>query len=362
MKRALFLPLVLVLGCSEASSPEELSTDQKEVFFRAHKLVIGHRGASGYRPEHTLASYKLAITLGADFIEPDLVSTADGILVARHENEIGGTTDVAKHPEFANRSRTKVIDGVSVTGFFTEDFTLAELKTLRARERLPELRPQNAAYDGHFQIPTLQEILDLSRREGLKRGRIVGIYPETKHPSYFRGIGLPLEEPLIRTLHANGYWSPLAPIFIQSFEVGNLKRLRALTSLPLVQLINSAGKPADDPRDYAELITPEGLAEIATYARGIGPAKDLILPRDAQGKLLPPSTLVADAHAKRLLVHPWTFRNENNFLPADFRIGADPAHHGDLIGEIETFFAAGVDGVFSDHPDIAVEAAEAWTQ
>ncbi len=321
-------------------------------------LVIGHRGASGYRPEHTLASYELAIELGADYIEPDLVSTKDHVLVARHENDISGTTDVASHPEFADRKTTKTVDGNAITGWFTEDFTLAELKTLRAKERLPDVRPANTAFDGLYQIPTFQQVIDLAKRHH------VGIYPETKHPTYFRGIGLPLEESLVATLRANGYRGPNAKVFIQSFEVGNLKRLDRMTDVPLVQLIDEVGKPYDfvvsgDPRTYADLIKPAGLAEIAGYADGIGPSKNLIVPRDAQNRLTHPTTLIRDAHKAGLVVHPWTFRRENNFLPEDFRQGnpASPVYlqaTGDFPAELQLFYKLGVDGVFSDNSDVAV--------
>ncbi len=321
-------------------------------------LVVGHRGASGYRPEHTLASYELAIEMGADYIEPDLVSTKDHQLVARHENDITGTTDVASHPEFADRRTTKTIDGNPITGWFTEDFTFAELRTLRAKERLPAIRPANTAFDGLYQIPTLQEVIDLAKRHH------VGIYPETKHPTYFRGIGLPLEEPLVATLRANGYRGTKAKVFIQSFEVGNLKRLNRMTDVPLVQLIDEVGKPYDfvvsgDPRTYADLIKPAGLAEIAGYADGLGPSKNLIVPRDAQNRLRQPTTLVRDAHKAGLVVHPWTFRRENNFLPEDFRQGnpASPVYlqaTGDFPAELRLFYELGVDGLFSDNSDVAV--------
>jgi glycerophosphoryl diester phosphodiesterase len=321
-------------------------------------IVIGHRGASGHRPEHTLAAYDLAIELGADYVEPDLVSTKDHVLVIRHENEISGTTDVADHTEFSGRKTTKTIDGNPITGWFTEDFTLAELRTLRAKERIPDLRPDNTAFDGLYQVPTLQEVIDLAKRAG------VGIYPETKHPTYFDSIGLSLEEPLLATLRANGYRGPKAKVFIQSFEVGNLKELRGRTRLPLVQLLSDVGAPYDlvaagDPRTYADLSTPEGLAEIATYADGIGPSKNQIVPRDSAGNLLEPTSLVADAHRAGLLVHPYTFRNENNFLPADFRQGnpASPVYlraTGDAPAEYRLFFRLGVDGLFSDNPDTAV--------
>ncbi len=318
-------------------------------------IVIAHRGASGLRPEHTLAAYARAIADGADFIEPDLVPTRDGVLVARHENEISGTTDVARHPEFAARRTTKDIDGTAVTGWFTEDFTLAELKRLRARERLPGLRPANTAWDGAFEIPTLAEIIDLARRASAA-GRRVGIYPETKHPSYFRAIGLPLEPPLVRQLTAAGYTGKTGPAIIQSFEVANLKALRTMTDLRLIQLIDD-GHPADDPATtYDAMVAPAGLARIADYADGIGPAKGRIVPRDAAGRSLPPTGLVADAHAAGLLVHAWTFRAENFFLPAELRRGDDPAAHGDALAELMQFHDLGVDGVFADFPALAVAA------
>jgi glycerophosphoryl diester phosphodiesterase len=318
----------------------------------AAPIVIAHRGASADRPEHTLAAYRLAIEQGADFIEPDLVPTRDGELVARHENEIGGTTDVAEHPEFADRRTTKTIDGERVTGWFTEDFTLAELKRLRARERLPQLRPANTAHDGRDTIPTLAEIIALAR----SAGRTVGIYPETKHPSYFRSIGLPLEERLLAVLAAGGYTKRGDPVFIQSFEVGNLRALRARTDLRLIQLVAAAGRPADATADYASMLTPEGLRAIAAYADGIGVEKSLVLPRDAAGRSLPASELVAAAHAAGLKVHAWTFRPENYFLPLELRQGEDPRGRGDAEAELRAAAAAGVDGVFSDSVAEAVRA------
>jgi glycerophosphoryl diester phosphodiesterase len=316
----------------------------------AAPTIIAHRGASGERPEHTLASYALAIEQGADFIEPDLVSTRDHVLVARHENEISGTTDVADHPEFAARRTTKTIDGRSITGWFTEDFTLAELKTLRARERLPKLRPTNTAYDDQFEIPTFAEIIALAQAAP----RRVGLYPETKHPGYFAAIGLPLEPPLLAALTAAGYGKHSDPIFIQSFEAGNLRALRQQTDLPLIQLIESGMSP--DGVSYDVMLTPAGLRAVATYADGIGPNKDRVVPRDAAGKLLPPTTLVADAHAAGLMVHPWTFRSENYFLPADFRSPGGPAAPGNAAAEYRLFYALGVDGVFSDYPAAALAA------
>ncbi|MDQ7903457.1 glycerophosphodiester phosphodiesterase [Phytohabitans sp. ZYX-F-186] len=323
--------------------------------------VIGHRGASGYRPEHTLEAYRLAIAAGADYIEPDLVSTKDGVLVARHENEISGTTDVSTKPEFASRKATKTIDGVAVTGWFTEDFTLAELKTLRAKERLPQVRPTNTAFDGTLEIPTFQEVIDLARAESRRHGRTIGVYPETKHPTYFQGIGLPLEEPLVRILKRNRLTEKKDAVIVQSFETANLRKLDKLIDVKLAQLINSSGKPydfvvANDPRTYADLVKPEGLKWISRYADGVGVEKNLIVPRDATGKLLAPTTLIRDAHRNDLIVHAWTFRAENQFLPADFRIGTDPNARGDIFAEFALFYGLGLDGVFSDHPDTAVAA------
>jgi glycerophosphoryl diester phosphodiesterase len=328
----------------------------------AGPLVIGHRGASGYRPEHTLASYELAARMGADYIEPDLVSTKDGVLVARHEPEISATTDVASHPEFADRRTTKMIDGVSFTGWFTEDFTLAELKTLRAKERIPDVRQRNTIYDGRFEVPTLQEVIDLRRRLSRELGREIGIYPETKHPSYFRSIGLPLEPPLVRTLRRNGLDRKRSKVFVQSFETGNLRALDRQLDVPLVQLFGARGaQPWDfvesgDPRTYADLATPAGLRGIAGYADGVGPSKDYIVPRDASGASLEPTSFVEDAHDAGLVVHPYTFRNENQFLPLELRSSADPNAYGDAIAEYEQFYELGVDGLFSDNPDTAVEA------
>ncbi|WP_225869240.1 MULTISPECIES: glycerophosphodiester phosphodiesterase [unclassified Nocardioides] len=328
-------------------------------------IVIAHRGASGYRPEHTLAAYRLAIRMGADYVEPDLVSTKDGVLVARHENEISGTTDVADHPEFAGRRTTKVIDGTSITGWFTEDFTLAELKTLRAKERLPQVRPDNTRYDGQFEIPTLEEVIALVKRESGRTGRRIGIAPETKHPTYFDSIGLSLEEPLVRTLRRNGLDRANAKVVIQSFETGNLRELATRTDVPLAQLVDGSGAPYDlkaagSTTTYADLVKPAGLADIATYATWVAPAKNLILPRDASGAIGTPSTLVPDAHAAGLKVVTWTMRVENQFLPSNHRIGTDPNAKGDLAGEVAAFLDTGIDAVFSDNPDIAVAARDGW--
>lgn len=325
-------------------------------------ILIAHRGASGYRPEHTLAAYKLAAQMGADYLEPDLVATADGHLVARHENEISATTDIADHPEFADRHATKLIDGVEVTGWFTEDLTLAELRTLRCRERLPDLRPVNTVSDGMFAVPTLQDILTLRSRLAteLDRDRDLGLYIETKHPTYFASIGLPLEETLVAELEAAGLNRPDAPVYLQSFELGNLIRLRRDLGarVPLVFLADTSGAPYDfvaagDHRTFADLLTPAGLAELSRWVEGVGPHKDLVVSRTADGSLGEPTPLVADAHEAGLVVHPWTFRCENEFLPTDLR-GADG--RGDVVAEIRAHLAAGVDGFFTDHTDQGVRA------
>ncbi len=324
-------------------------------------IVIAHRGASGYRPEHTLAAYELAIRQGADVIEPDLVITKDGVLVARHENEIGGTTDVADHPELAGRRTTKTIDGRPVTGWFTEDFTLAELKTLRAKERLPLVRPGNTAYDGRFAVPTFEEVLDLAKRESLRRGRVIGVAPETKYPTYIQTIGKNLEDPLVRILNRRGLNHRRSPVTVQSFETANLKALSKRLRVPLAQNVNPTGRPYDhvvggDPTTYADMVTPTGLKALARYADILSAEKNVLIPRDASGALAAPTTVVRDAHRAGLDVYAWTFRAENQFLPADFRVGTDPNAHGDLIAELRTFFRLGVDGVFADFPDLAVDA------
>ncbi|WP_428679028.1 glycerophosphodiester phosphodiesterase [Sphingopyxis sp.] len=346
------LMLLALAGCGAEPMAAQPTLDGKP------PIVIAHRGASGERPEHTLASYELAIEQGADFIEPDLVLTKDGVLVARHENEISETTDVADHPEFAARKATKTIDGKAVTGWFTEDFTLAELKTLRAKERIPQLR--GTAHDGQYEIPTFAEILDLLVRANRGRDHPVGVYPETKHPTYFIAIGLPHEAPLLAILEKYGYRGRTAPVFIQSFEVANLKALRAKSDLPLIQLMDGEGGPADDPKQtYAAMATPEGLKAVAAYADGIGPFKEMIIPRSALGTLGDPTALVRDAHAAGLKVHPWTFRRENYFLPLADKAGLDPAGHGDLGAEIEAYLKTGIDGLFSDNPREAVPAVNA---
>ncbi len=321
-------------------------------------IVIGHRGAAGYRPEHTLASYDLAARMGADFIEPDLVITADNVLVARHEPDITGTTDVASRPEFASRKATKTIDGVAVTGWFVEDFTLAELKTLRAVERLPAVRQRNTLYNGLFQVPTFDEILALRGRLSRELGREIGVYPETKHPTYFRSIGKPLEDLLLATLRRHGLDHKDAPVFIQSFEAANLRELATRTRLPLVFLVDAVGGPFGDPRSYDDYVSPSGLAGLATFASGIGPNKVRIIPRNPDGTLGTPSSLVTDAHAHGLVLHPWTFRAENQFLPTELRVGTDPNAYGKAIDEQITFLHTGIDGLFTDQADIGVLARE----
>jgi glycerophosphoryl diester phosphodiesterase len=328
--------------------------------------IYGHRGAAGYRPEHTLGSYRLAARMGADYIEPDLVSTKDHVLVARHEPAIGATTDVADHPEFADRRTTKVIDGVTFADdWFTEDFTLAELKTLRAKERLPAVRQRNTLYDGRYEIPTFQEVIQLRDRLSKELHRKVGLIPELKHSTYFRTRGLPLEEPFVAQLRANRIDDRRAKVTVQSFEIGNLMRLnRQLPGVPLVQLFDAkTRKPGDvlaaeGATTYGDMATPAGLRAVARYADIAGPAKDYIVPRDASGASLPPTTFVADAHAAGLDVVPYTFRNENQFLPLELRKGSDPNAYGNAIAEYEQFFALGVDGLFSDNPDTAKAARD----
>ena len=358
------LTLIAAVPAAASASPRPAAEKgaRKAGPGQSQPLIIGHRGASGYRPEHTLAAYELAARMGADYVEPDLVSTKDRVLVARHENEISTTTDVAVRPEFASRKTTKSIDGVSLTGWFTEDFTLAELKTLRAKERIPATRQRNTIYDGRYQVPTFQEVIDLTRRLSRELGRPIGIYPETKHPTYFRSIGLPLEEPLVGALRRNRLDGPRDLVFVQSFEIRNLKRLNREIDSPLVQLLGGpASKPYDETvsggsRTYAELATRRGLQRVSRYADGVGPSKGYIVPRDGAGRSLQATSFVDDAHAAGLLVHPYTFRNENEFLPAELRSSADPAAYGNAFAEYEQFFALGVDGVFSDNPDTGVEA------
>ena len=340
--------------------------------------VIAHRGASALRPEHTLAAYQKAIDDGADIIEPDLVITKDGVLVARHENAIAivnpdgsvkeATTDVVDRPEFAGRKTTKTIDGQAITGWFTEDFTLAELKTLRARERIPALRPANGAYNGQFEVPTLQEVIDLAKAQSAQAGRTIGIYPETKHPTYFQSIGLPLEAPLLAVLEKNGWNHADAPVIVQSFEVANLQALRKQSSVRLAQLVAPTGRPYDfvaqgdaEKRSYADLLTPEGLAQVARYANAIGAFKTLVVPVH-NGLPGAPTGLVQRARAAGLAVHVWTLRPENAFLPARLKKApaADGTVRGDSVAEITAYLRAGIDGFFTDDPAVGRAAVQAW--
>jgi glycerophosphoryl diester phosphodiesterase len=373
--RTCLLVLVALLACA----PSTLAHDDDD------PLVIGHRGVPGYLPDHTLEGYALAIRMGADYIEPDLVATKDGHLIARHEPNITTTTDVASHPEFASRRTTKNVDGIDETGWFASDFTLAEIKTLRAVQPLA-FRPQG--FNGEFEIPTLEEVIALAKR---KR---VGIYPETKHPTYHQRLGLPLEGRLVSALKKAGWNKKRSPVFIQSFEQSNLQQLNRVTDVRLVQLVDAADvrpdgsleyyapwdRPYDwtvsgDPkllaRTFGFFATDQGLAEIKTYADGVGPWTRYIVstaPVDIDGdgtigdengdgavnegdrKLLPPTSLIERAHRKGLLVHTWTFRDEDRYLAYDYR--------GRPLAEYEQFFELGIDGVFSDFAGTAVLARE----
>jgi len=383
MRTALLTASALVAVATTLVAGDDRRGDPRAGRREASPLVLGHRGATGYLPEHTLASYALAIEQGADYIEPDLVATKDGVLVARHEVDITGTTDVAAHPEFAARRTTKTIDGSASTGWFADDFTLAEIKTLRAVQRLG-FRPQQ--YNGSYQVPTFAEVIALAQSAQRRHGRVVGVYPETKHPTYHQQVGLPLERRVLDVLGRYGWNRANAPVFIQSFEVANLKQLRRMTRVRLVQLIDANDVRLDgtidstgygpydfvaagDPRTYADLVTPAGLAEIATYADGLGPWKRYIVgaagrdldgngvaddmngdgvSNDADRTATGPTSLVADAQAAGLFVHAYTWRNEARYLLSNY--GDDP------VQEYLQFYCLGVDGVFSDNPDTAVTA------
>jgi glycerophosphoryl diester phosphodiesterase len=366
-RRVLTAAAVLVLVPLTLAAPSGARPDGPDNVSEVELLVIGHRGASGYRPEHTLASYELAARMGADFLEPDVVSTADGVLVTRHENEISGTTDVADHPEFAGRRTTKTVDGVELTGWFTEDFTLAELRTLRAVERIPELREENSLYDGLYPVPTLDEVLELREQLSRELDREIGVYVETKHPTYFDGIGRSLEEPLLADLDDAGLTGRGDPVFVQSFETTNLRELHEEDDdVRLVQLLAATGAPVDlvvagDPRTYADLSGAAGLAGIAGYADGVGPEKGQVIPVTADGTLGEPTSLVADAHTAGLLVHPYTLRNENSFLPPALREGEAPDEYGRALAEQLAFWRAGVDGIFTDNADTGVESRRLFT-
>lgn len=325
-------------------------------------LVIAQGGAAGERPEHTLLAYSRAIELGADYIAADLVITGDGVLVCRSTNELSQTTDVGARPEFRARRTVKPIDGRPRVGWFSEDFTLAELRTLRAKEGLPRLRPENTAFDGQEAVPTLEEVLDLASRMGRERARPVGVYATLKHPSYFRGVGLPLEQALIAALEGAGLNIAGSPMVVGAFEVESLRTLRPLTPVALAQFIAAEGGPYDPElvgpsRPYLEMAKPDGLAEIAGYAQVLAPEKTLLLPRNLQGRSRAPTRLVGDAHAAGLIVHPWTFRAENQFLPFEHRRGSDPADRGDLTAELMEAIALSVDGLFTDNPAYALPVA-----
>lgn len=366
------MSLIALSGCNDYDH-DDLAASPNTSVQEPKILLIGHRGASALRPEHTLASYQKAIDDGADFIEPDLVSTKDGVLVARHENEISGTTNVATLPEFANRKTTKVIDGVSITGWFTEDFTLKELQQLKARERIPQYRPANTQFNDLYSIPTLDEIIDLANQHYKKTGKVIGLYIETKHPTYFKTLNLSLEDPLLKTLAKYEYSQKIAPIYLQSFEVENLKYLKqqlaALKSVQRAQLIqlydSSSSQPADAvakgaKTTYADMATAQGLKDVAQYANGVGPAKSYIFKNTDMTQT---TAFVTDAHLAGLKVHPYTFRPENNFLPQSLRCSArlDERCASGSIKEMKLYFQAGVDGIFTDDPAIGRQAITEYT-
>jgi glycerophosphoryl diester phosphodiesterase len=390
MTRGILSATVLVLALSAGPSGAVLAQalPQSLPLTGSAPLVVAHRGASGYLPEHTLEAYKLAIQQGADFIEPDLVSTKDGALIARHEPMLSGTTDVADWPDFASRRTTRKVDGIDTTDFFACDFTLAEIKTLRAKQAMPE---RDQSHNGRYAIPTLQEVIDLAKAESARLGRTIGVYPETKHPTFHAALGVPLEDRLLDILAKAGWTEKSAPVIIQSFETANLKALRGKTQLRLVQLIDADDvapdgnivlappfeRPYDfvvtgDKRTFEDLVTREGLQGIKTYADGVGPWKPYILPTkqvdanndgkpddlNGDGKLdeqdrvlMAPTSLVRDAHEVGLFVHTWALRSEPRRLASDFK--------GDAVAESKMFFALGVDGLFSDFPDHAAKGREA---
>ncbi len=354
---------ILAVGSAAAASAAPAADRDHGSHHAAAPLVIAHRGASGYRPEHTSAAYELAVAMGADYIEPDLVLTKDGVLVDRHEPEISGTTDVADHPEFAARRTTKMLDGVSTTGWFTEDFTLAELKTLRAKERLPQIRQENTLYDGRYEVPTFAEVLALRAKLSREYGREIGIIPEIKHSTYFHAKGLNPEAAVMKLVKSSHLNRKGAPLWIQSFELSNLLTLRKTYGYKAneVFLATNGGAPYDlvargDSRTYADLLTPASLRRLSLTIDGIGPDKGLVIARNGDGTLGSPTGLVAAAHRSGLKVTPYTFRAENTFLPADYRVGTDPADYGRAIDEDVAFMEAGVDGLFCDQPDICVTA------
>lgn len=369
-KRAILcLSLISLVGCNDDDKTENTPTTPEYQLPKI--LVIGHRGASALRPEHTLASYQKAIDDGADFIEPDLVSTKDGVLVTRHENEIGGTTNVSTLTQFADRKTTKNIDGKDLTGWFTEDFTLSELQQLKARERIPEFRPANTAYNDLYPVPTLEQVIELAEANYKKTGKIIGLYIETKHPTYFKNHNLAMEDTLLKTLAKYKYTRDIAPVYLQSFEVSNLKYLKDQLDLhktikhaQIIQLYDAkTSQPADfvesgETKTYADLATAQSLKEVAKYANGVGPSKGYILNFNDNGSVQTTS-FISDAHKVGLKVHPYTFRPENNFLPTPLKCSQDkPAERcpTGALKEFEAYFKAGVDGVFTDDPALGREA------
>ncbi|WP_202743088.1 glycerophosphodiester phosphodiesterase [Acinetobacter calcoaceticus] len=368
-KAILCLSLISLVGCNDDDKTENTPTTPEYQLPKI--LVVGHRGASALRPEHTLASYQKAIDDGADFIEPDLVSTKDGVLVTRHENEIGGTTNVSTLTQFADRKKTKNIDGKDLTGWFTEDFTLSELNQLKARERIPEFRPANTAYNDLYPVPTLEQVIELAEANYKKTGKIIGLYIETKHPTYFKNHNLAMEDSLLKTLAKYKYTRDIAPVYLQSFEVSNLKYLKDQLDLhktikhaQIIQLYDAkTSQPADfvesgETKTYADLATAQGLKDVAKYANGVGPSKGYILNFNSKGSVQTTS-FISDAHAVGLKVHPYTFRPENNFLPAPLKCSQDkPAERcpSGALKEFEAYFKAGVDGVFTDDPALGREA------
>lgn len=370
----LMLGVLALAGCNDNNDDDIAPLPPKPDLQTPEILIIGHRGASALRPEHTLAAYQKAIDDGADFIEPDLVSTKDGILVARHENEIGGTSNVSTLPQFADRKKTKIIDGQPLTGWFTEDFTLAELNQIKARERIPQLRPTNTTYDDQYAIPTLEQIIQLADDHYKKTGKIIGLYIETKHPTYFQQQNLALEDPLLKTLALYSYSRDIAPIYLQSFEVSNLKYLKDQLALhksvkhaKIIQLYDEKQlQPADYVAQkikttYADMATAQGLKDVANYANGVGPWKPYIL-NDAGTA---PSAFVQNAHTVGLKVHPYTFRPENNFLADHLKCSKAPTDaakrcESGALKEFEIFFKAGVDGVFTDDPALGRQALNAY--
>ena len=363
--------VVLLTACNDDDNDIFVVTPE---YIEPKIIVVGHRGASALRPEHTLASYQKAIDDGADFIEPDLVSTKDGVLVARHENEIGGTTNVSVLSQFADRKKTKIIDGTSLTGWFTEDFTLSELNQIKARERIPALRPDNVQYNDQFNIPTLEQIIELAENHYKKTGKVVGLYIETKHPTYFQKQNLSLEDPILKTLAKYQYTRDIAPIYLQSFEVNNLKyfkdQLTLHKTLKYAKIIQLYDEKSLSPADfvaqgikttYGDMATAQGLTDVAKYANGVGPWKPYIFNETYTA----PSDFVKNAHTVNLKVHPYTFRPENNFLANNLKCStattdASKRCEAGANKEYEMYFKAGVDGVFTDDPGLGRKAVDAY--